>query len=141
MADSLPVTPSELVDVIAGMLAENGPMTKDQLAVALADRGVDLGDDPGEVLGEALEDSDEPVMMLTEHKEYQRLADGSPVRVVLTPFDTDVLTERDIPLDVVGQHRALLLPPGYLREASLGEGDVIALGVAGDGLMLEVVPE
>ncbi|MGH3824515.1 MAG: SEC-C metal-binding domain-containing protein [Pseudonocardiaceae bacterium] len=183
MTDSLPAT-SPLVDVIAGMLAENGPMTEDQLAAALAGRGVDLGDDPGEALDEALDDGDdlvtvladgrwaslpallagrvfthqvtgpevehdileinpdlEPVAMLTQREEYQRLADGSPLAVVLTPFDDDILTERGIPLDVIGDHGALLLSHGYLKEQGLGEGGVIALGLAGDGLSLQVVPE
>ncbi|MGH3478393.1 MAG: SEC-C metal-binding domain-containing protein, partial [Nocardioidaceae bacterium] len=83
----------------------------------------------------------QPFDMLTEHEEYQRLADGSPVVAVLMPFDAETLTGRDIPLDVVGDHGALLLPPGYLQGKGLGEGDVIALGLAGDGLLLEVVPE
>src|SRR5262245_16702374 len=68
MADSLPVTPPELVDVITGMLAENGPMTEAELAAALADRGVDLGDEPDEALDEALEDSDDLVMMLADER-------------------------------------------------------------------------
>ncbi|MGH3815635.1 MAG: hypothetical protein ACRDUV_24815, partial [Pseudonocardiaceae bacterium] len=184
MADSLPVTSPGHVDVIAGMLAENGPMTEHQIVVALAGRGVDLGDDPGEALDEALDDGDglltvladdrwaslpallagrvfthrvtgpevehdilevnpdlQPFDMPTERQEYQRLADGSPVIKVLMPFDAETLTGRDIPLDVVGDHGALLLPPGYLQGKGLGEGDVIALGLAGDGLLLEVVPE
>lgn len=170
--------------MIAGVLGENGPMTEDRLIAALAGRGVDLGDDPDEVLAEALDDGDglvavlvderwaslpallagrvfthqltgpevehdilalipdlEPVTMLTGREEYQRLAGGSLVVEVLMPFDADTLAERDIPLDVVGDHGALLLPPGYLRGQGLGEGDVITLGLARDGLVLESVPE
>ncbi|MGH3778417.1 MAG: SEC-C domain-containing protein [Pseudonocardiaceae bacterium] len=184
MADSLPATSPGLIDVIAGMLAENGPMTEDQLAAALAGRGVDLGDDPGAALDEALDDGDglvtaladerwaslpallsgrvfthrvtgpeiehdildvnsdlQPFDMLTEREEYQRLTDGSPVVAVLMPFDADTLTGRGIPLDVVGAHSALLLPPGYLQGNGLSEGDVIALGLTGDGLLLEPIPE
>ncbi len=44
--------------MIIGVLAENGPMTEDQLAAALAGREVDLGDDPGEAVEEALYDGD-----------------------------------------------------------------------------------
>ncbi|MDT7712663.1 MAG: hypothetical protein QOG46_1352, partial [Pseudonocardiales bacterium] len=87
-------------------------------------------------------DSDlKPVDMLTEREEYQRLADGSPVVGVLMPYDADTLTARGVPLDAVGDHCALLLPPGYLQGKGLGEGDVIALGHAEDGLLLEPVPE
>jgi SEC-C motif len=168
--------------VIAGVLAENGPMTEDQLAAVLAGRGVDLGDAPGEALDEALDDGDdlvrvladerwaslpallagrvfthrvsgpelehdilvmnpdlEPVAMLTEREEYQRLADGSPVVGVLMPFDADTLAAREVPLDAIGDHGALLLPPGYLRGKGLSEGDVIALGLAEAGLLLESV--
>ncbi|MGH3785178.1 MAG: hypothetical protein ACRDRG_01180, partial [Pseudonocardiaceae bacterium] len=184
MTDSLPATSPGLVDVIAGMLAEHGPMTENQITAALAGRGVDLGDDPGEALDEALDDGDglvtvladerwaslpallagrvfthrvtgpevehdildvnpdlQPFDMLTERVEYQQLADGSPVVGVLMPFDADTLTARGIPLDMVSDHGALLLPSGYLRGKGLGEGDVLALGLAGDGLLLEPVPE
>ena len=56
------------VDVIAEVLAEKGPMTEDQLAAALASRGVDLGDDPDEVLDEALDDSDGLVTVLADER-------------------------------------------------------------------------
>jgi tetratricopeptide (TPR) repeat protein len=166
------------------MLAENGPMTEDQLTDALAGHGVDLGDDPDEALAEALDDADsllvvladerwaslpallagrvfthrltgpevehdilemnpdlEPIPALTEREEYRRLADDSLVSWVLMPFDADTLTERGVPLDVVGDHGALLLTPGYLKEKGLTDGDVIALGLTGDGLVLEVIPD
>lgn len=83
----------------------------------------------------------EPVPVLTEREEYRRLADGSLVTWVLMPFDADTLTQRGVPLDVVGDHGALLLTPGYLKEKGLSEGDVIALSLTGDGLVLEVVPD
>lgn len=79
----------------------------------------------------------EPVTMLIECEEDYRLADGSPARFVLLPFDTDALSERGIPLDVVDGHDALLLPPGYLRGQGLIEGDTITLGLTGDGLVLQ----
>ncbi|HKR48892.1 MAG TPA: SEC-C metal-binding domain-containing protein [Pseudonocardiaceae bacterium] len=183
MADSLPAADPELIDVISAVLAESGPLTEDQLAAALAGRGVDLGDDPDDVLYEALEDNDDlmvladkrwvslpavladrvfthrvseselehdilamstdlkPLDMLTEQERYQRLVDGAPVVGVLLPFDADALAERGIPLDVVDEHGALLLPPGYLRERGLSEGAVIALSLTGDGLSLKVVSE
>ena len=180
---SLPATSPGLIDLIAGMLTEHGPMTEDRLTAALADRGVDLGDDPDETLAEALDDADglvmvladerwaalpallagrvfthqltgpevehdildvnpdlEPVALLTAREDYQRLADGSPMVQVLVPFDTDILTRRGVPPDVIGDHGALLLPPGYLQGKGLRDGDVVALGLAGDGLVLESVP-
>jgi len=65
--------------------------------------------------------------------------DGSPVVGVLLPFDADLLAERGIPMDVVGDIGAVLLPPGYLRGKGLAEGDVIALRITSDGLALEAV--
>jgi tetratricopeptide (TPR) repeat protein len=77
---------------------------------------------------------------LTGQEKYQRLVpDGSPVVEVLLPFDTDVLIERGIPAGVVGELGAWLLPPGCLGGKGLAEGDVIALGITGDGLVLEAV--
>ncbi len=170
--------------MISGVLADNGPMTEDELAAKLASHGVDLGDEPDAALAEALDNGDgvvtvladerwaslpallagrvfthrvtgpevehdildvnpdlEPVAMVTEREEYQRLTDGAPLRAVLMPFDADTLADRDVPLDLVGDHGALLLPPGYLRGHGLGKGDVIALGLVGDGLVLEIVAE
>jgi tetratricopeptide (TPR) repeat protein len=83
----------------------------------------------------------DPVGMLTEYAEYQRLADGSPVVEVLPPFDAETLASRGVPPEVVGDLGALLLPAGYLRGKGLGEGDVIAVRVTGDGLLLEAVPD
>jgi tetratricopeptide (TPR) repeat protein len=83
----------------------------------------------------------EPVEMLTEYAAYQRLTDGSPVVGVLLPFDAETLAARGVPADVVGDLGALLLPPGYLRGKGLGEGDVLAVRVTADGLLLEAVPD
>lgn len=83
----------------------------------------------------------EPVEMLTEYAAYQRLADGSPVVGVLLPFDAETLAARGMPPEVVGDLGALLLPPGYLRGKGLGEGDVLAVRVTADGLLLEAVPD
>ncbi|MGH3698768.1 MAG: hypothetical protein ACRDQY_04705 [Pseudonocardiaceae bacterium] len=58
MADSLPAMNPELIEVVAGVLAEHGPMTEDQLIAALAGRGVDLGDTLDRTLGRALDDGD-----------------------------------------------------------------------------------
>jgi len=175
---------SDLADVVAGVLAEYGPMTEERLVSVLAERGVARGDDVDEALVDVLDDGDglvtvlvderwalvpallagrmfthrltgpevehdfldagpdlDPVGTLTEHEEYQRLVpDGSPVVAVLLPFDADVLAERGIPAEVVGDSGALLLPPDYLQGKGLAEGDVIALRITGDGLVLEVVP-
>jgi hypothetical protein len=173
---------ADLVDVVAGVLAEHGPMTEERLVSVLAERGVALGDDVDETLAEVLDDGDglvtvlvderwawlpallagrmfthrltgpeiehdfldagpdlDPVSTLTDHEGYQRLADGSSVVGVFLPYDTDLLAERGIPMDVVGDLGALLLPPGYLRRGGMAEGDVIALRITDDGWVLEVV--
>jgi hypothetical protein len=184
VADSFLPTGSALVGVIAGVLAEYGPMTEERLVSALNDRGVALGADADVALMEALDDGDgllavladerwaslpallagrvfthrltgpevehdildsnpdlAPVDMLAEYTEYQRLADGSPVVGVLPPVDVDTLAARGVPLDVVGDLSALLLPAGYLLGKGLGEGDVIAVRVTAEGLLLEAVPD
>jgi hypothetical protein len=184
VADSFSSTGSGLVDVVAGVLAEHGPITEERLVSALRDRGVALGADPHMALVDALDDADglvtvladerwaslpallagrvfthrltgpevehdildsspdlDPVDMLTEYAEYQRLADGSPVVGVLPPVDAGMLAERGVPLDVVGDLGALLLPAGYLRGRGMAEGDAIAVRVSGDGLSLEAVPD
>ncbi len=68
MADSLPATNPGLVDLISGVLAENGPMAQDQLAAVLAGRGVDLGDVPDEALDEALSNGDGLVAVLADDR-------------------------------------------------------------------------
>ena len=82
-----------------------------------------------------------PVDMLTEYVGYQRLVDGSPVIGVLPDFDADTLAARGVPPEAVGDFGALLLPAGYLLGKGLGEGDVIAVRVTAEGLLLEAVPD
>ncbi|TCO53129.1 SEC-C metal-binding domain-containing protein [Actinocrispum wychmicini] len=176
---------SDLVDLVAGVLAEHGPMTEERLVALLAQRGVVLGDDVDDMLTDVLDDADglvtllvderwaslpalltgrmfthrltglevehdfldagpdlDAVSTLVERAEYQRLSpDGSPVVVAFVPLDIDLLVERGIPLEGVGELGAFLLPPGCLAGKGLAEGDVIALGITGDGVTLEVVPD
>ncbi|MEO7193292.1 MAG: SEC-C metal-binding domain-containing protein [Pseudonocardiaceae bacterium] len=68
MTDALPATSPALIDVIIGVLAEEGPLTDDQIAAALAIRGVDLGDDPDEALDDALGDGEGLVAMLPDER-------------------------------------------------------------------------
>jgi tetratricopeptide (TPR) repeat protein len=174
---------ADLVDATSRILAELGPMTEEQLAAALADRGADLDDDDVlDAMDEVLDASDGllgvledgrwvslpalltgrvfthrvtgpelkhdllsvkpdlgPVLDLAGSEAYHRLIDGTPMDHVCTHHDTGTLTERGIPLDVIGDHGALLLPPGYLRDRGCREGDVIALGVEQEGLRFEVI--
>jgi tetratricopeptide (TPR) repeat protein len=182
VADSLSAT-NPLVQAITELLTESGPMATHQLIAALAGRRVDLGDDPDEVLEEALDDGEgvitvladdrwaslpalltgrvfthqmsepeiehdilhsnpdlEPLTMLIECEEHERLVDGSVVRRVLLPFDADALIERGVPLDAISDHGALLFPPGYLTSKGVSEGDVITLGLTRDGLVLDLAP-
>jgi tetratricopeptide (TPR) repeat protein len=82
-----------------------------------------------------------PVDVLTECVEYQRLADGSPVIGVLPDFDVGTLAARGVLSEVVGDLGALLLPAGHLLGKGLGEGDVVAVRVTAEGLLLEAVPD
>ncbi|WP_329054939.1 SEC-C metal-binding domain-containing protein [Amycolatopsis sp. NBC_01488] len=171
---------SPLVDVIAAVLAERGPMAEEQLIAALCDGGVALDDDPEEALIDALEDGEglltvladgrwasapalltgrvfthrltgpevehgvlglEPdltvIETLVRRAGHQRLTDGSPVVPVFPDLDGETPTERGVPPEAIADGGALLLPPGWLRERGLSEGDVVALRVAEDGLLLE----
>ncbi|MEV7039237.1 SEC-C domain-containing protein [Amycolatopsis sp. NPDC051061] len=74
---------------------------------------------------------------LVQRAEYQRLVDGSPVVPVYPEFDVETLAGRGVPPDVIGVSGALLLPPGHLRGRGLSEGDVVALRITEDGLLLE----
>ena len=82
-----------------------------------------------------------PVDMLTEHVGYQQLVDGSPVVGVLPGLDDDTLEARGVPPEAVGDLGALLLPAGYLVGKGLREGDVIAVRVTAEGLLLEAAPD
>lgn len=68
VADSFSSTGSALVDVIADVLAENGPMTQERLVAVLNDRGVGLGADADEALLEALDDADGLVTVLADDR-------------------------------------------------------------------------
>jgi hypothetical protein len=70
-----------------------------------------------------------------------RLIDGAQVSHVLARFDSDALTERGIPLELVDGYGALLFPPGYLRELGCREGDVLTLRGGQAGLRCEVVDQ
>ena len=45
----------------------------------------------------------EPLSILTEDDTYQRLVDGTELIEALAGFDADLLTERDIPPDAIGE--------------------------------------
>lgn len=55
MVDPVEAAGPDLVDVVADVLSENGPLTEEQLAAAVLARGVVLGEDPGGELDEALD--------------------------------------------------------------------------------------
>jgi len=83
----------------------------------------------------------EPLSVLLECEDYQWLADGTPIGVVLEAFDADVLDEREIPVEVLDEDGGLLLPPGYLFGKGLRAGEVIGIGLSADGLRLTAVDE
>jgi tetratricopeptide (TPR) repeat protein len=83
----------------------------------------------------------EPLSVLLECEDYQCLADGAPIGVVLEAFDADVLDEREIPVEVLDEDGGLLLPPGYLVGKGLRAGEVIGIGLSGDRLRLTAADE
>jgi hypothetical protein len=68
----------------------------------------------------------EPVSILTEDDTYQRLVDGTALIEALAGFDADLLTERDIPLDAIGDC-AWLLDRGGLLRLDLSVGDLVGV--------------
>ena len=68
----------------------------------------------------------EPLSVLVERADYQRLADGGLVRVVLEALDCEVLAERGIPAGVF-DGGGLLLPAGYLSAKGVTAGEVIGI--------------
>lgn len=66
MVDPVDATGPDVVDVVADVLAQNGPLTEEQLLAALVTRGVVLGGDSGEELDEALDRGDGLVVSLAD---------------------------------------------------------------------------
>ena len=81
----------------------------------------------------------DPITALCEHEQYQRLADGSPVHVVLAGFDEKLLEQRGIPPEVVDPLGALVLPPGTLGALGVTEGDLVGVRLSTQGLVVERV--
>ncbi|MGH3384413.1 MAG: SEC-C metal-binding domain-containing protein [Nocardioidaceae bacterium] len=80
----------------------------------------------------------EPVSILTEDDTYRRLVDGTALVEVLTGFDDELLTQRDIPLDAIAD-AAWVLEPDVLRRLDLSEGDLVGVTVRSDGFELGTV--
>jgi tetratricopeptide (TPR) repeat protein len=100
-----------VVDSVAEVLAEQGPLTDDELVAELQDRGIDLGEFPDELLEIALDEVSAPVMPL---------ADGRwawlPALLAGRTF-----THRITQLEVA--HDLLLVTPDLVAAESLLVGD------------------
>ncbi len=81
----------------------------------------------------------DPITALCDHDPYRSLADGSSVRIVLAGFDDELLEARGIPDEAVDRAGGLLLEPGTLAALGVAEGDLIALRLSAEGLVLERV--
>jgi tetratricopeptide (TPR) repeat protein len=113
------------------------------LPVLLADRVFTHRLEASEIEHDLLAiDSDlEPLSALTEDERYEFLVGGEPLIDVDVLFDTDLFAERDIPIDIVLEAGAFLLPPGHLREAGFSPGDLIGLRVTANGFQIEAIDE
>lgn len=78
----------------------------------------------------------DPITALCEHTPYQRLADGSPVQIVVEGYDDDLFEQRGIPLELLGEGGALLLAPGTLAALGVTEGDLVGIRLTEQGLAL-----
>jgi len=83
----------------------------------------------------------DPLAILTETETFNRLADGSPVALVLGRFDANTPAEWGRPVDVIDDHGSLLLASGQLAGLGVGDGDVIGLRLTPAGLTLGRIPE
>lgn len=81
----------------------------------------------------------DPITELCQHDGYQRMANGSPVRVVLAGFDEVLLEQRGVPAELLDSGAGLLLEPHTLGTLEVGPGDLIGVRLSDDGLMLERV--
>jgi hypothetical protein len=81
----------------------------------------------------------DPITELCHHEEYQQLADGSPIEVVLPAFDVAVLEERGIDPELVAESGALLLAEGTLAALAVVAGDLVGLRLTEQGLVVEPV--
>jgi len=79
------------------------------------------------------------ITVLTEYSEFDRFADGSPVVEALPEFDGELLDERGITPEILGEHTALILEPGTLAGLGAAAGDTVGLGLSPDGLVLRKV--
>jgi tetratricopeptide (TPR) repeat protein len=68
VVDPVDATGPDLAGVIADVLAENGPLTEEQLLAALVTRGVVLGGEPSEELDAALDRGDGLVVSLADDR-------------------------------------------------------------------------
>lgn len=82
----------------------------------------------------------EPVSVLTDEDVYHQLVDGTELIEALTDFDAELLTDRDIPLDTLGE-ASWVLEPGVLRRLDLTVGDLVGVTVRPDGFELGKVSE
>lgn len=80
-----------------------------------------------------------PVELLLTGDSAQ-LSDGTQVRTLILPFDTESLGERGVPIDDIADTVLLMLPAGYLSGRGFRPDDVIGLRVTADGVDLIDVP-
>ncbi|WP_343709633.1 SEC-C metal-binding domain-containing protein [Mycobacterium sp.] len=80
----------------------------------------------------------DPITTLCEHAQYDRLADGSAVQLVLAGFDDELLEQRDIPAEAVNPGGALLMEPGTLAALGAAAGDLVGVRLTADGLAVEL---
>lgn len=78
----------------------------------------------------------DPIATLCEHAPYQRLADGSPVQLVVDGYDDELLEQRGIPPELAGEAGALLLAPGTLAALGVADGDLVGIRLTEQGLAL-----
>jgi hypothetical protein len=70
--------------------------------------------------------------------EEAHLLDGTPIELLIVPFEADRLAERGVPIEEITDYELVLLPDGHWSGKGVRSGDLLALTVTAEGLALEV---
>ncbi len=68
--------------------------------------------------------------------EDAHLRDGTPIELLVLPFEADQLAARGAPVEEIAAYEVVLLPDGYWSELQVG--DLITVRVSDEGLALQV---
>lgn len=80
-----------------------------------------------------------PLTTLCEYEGYGQFVDGSPAQVAMSDYDDELLEDRNIPEELIGEAGVLLLTPGTLATLGAAPGDLVGVRLTEQGLVVEKV--